>query len=441
MPDKLASTIYRFLKERNKGNLPILLGFSGGPDSLALLHLLLQCRPLKIGLAHVDHGWRQESHEEAEKIGKMAAEFGLPFHLKTLIAPSGKGNLEAQCREERLRFFAAICQAHGYHAVMLAHHADDLAETVLKRTFEGASLTCLEGLRPETVLCGIKIWRPLLPIFKSEIIDWLGKRGLEGFQDSTNSDPDFLRTRLRTDIMPLLSDAFGKEVKKGLCRFGTEAGELKEYLDERISPYLSHVVDGCYGPLLDLSTNCPAAPFEIKHLIRRFCEKGSLFLSRESLVHSVESVVRGSANQVFEAGDRTLYIDRRRLFVFAEIPKLTLERVPISKDMTFGPWKVEVSSSESSSTSDWRSLWTGKGEVVLPPGNYALAVANLRSPYPKSLPLSKWWTDHKVPAILRHFVPVILQGNQIKHEFLTGKTSSSQVKNALKISLASRLLQ
>ena len=145
-------TLIKFFEGRYRQNMPLLLAFSGGPDSLALLHLLMEfhkIRPLKLAIAHVDHGWREESAEEAAQIALMAANLGLPLHLRKLDPKHLSGNLEAACREERFRFFASLCRDHGYQAVLLAHHADDLAETVLKRALEGASLPRLAAVRTE----------------------------------------------------------------------------------------------------------------------------------------------------------------------------------------------------------------------------------------------------------------------------------------------------
>lgn len=422
----------------------LLLAFSGGPDSLALLHLLLSfCKHqsltlpiavsrLTLALAHVDHGWREESKEEVRQIAEMAKQFGLTLHVATLDPKEMQGNLEAACREARLKFFANLCTTYNYQAVLMAHHADDMAETVLKRVLEGSSLTCLSGLSPSSELYGIHIWRPLLAVSKKQMTHWLAIHALKAFEDLTNYDPRFLRARLRTKIIPQLSEDFGKEVSPGLCRIGLDAAELREYLDEKIAPYLSRMVVGNFGTLLDLSRDCPEALIEIKHLIRRCCEADGLTLSRESVEVAARLLIEGSANKQIEVGDRHVYIDRGRFFIVNNRPcRLPSESVALKPgEWTYGPWAIQVTLAEMPSDfcSNWRSLWQGKGEVILPASNYQLELPCLNALYPRSSPLSKWWTNHKIPTFFRLHVPVVCRQGKVIHEFLTGKMMTNLVK-------------
>src|SRR5207253_3170738 len=105
--DSLLLLVAAFLNRHLKPKGPLLLGFSGGGDSLALLHLLLECRrfiPFDLHLAHIDHGWRQESEEQAAFLGQYAQKLALPFHLHTLKKKLSLKNREAEAREERLKF-------------------------------------------------------------------------------------------------------------------------------------------------------------------------------------------------------------------------------------------------------------------------------------------------------------------------------------------------
>ncbi|MCH9703393.1 MAG: tRNA lysidine(34) synthetase TilS, partial [Chlamydiae bacterium] len=133
------------MKKICAGRGPLLLALSGGPDSMALLHLMRELNhPFEV--AHIDHGWREKSAEEAEKLQTLVNE---PFHLKRLEKFSQ--NAEDQARRARLNFFRELCEKRGLEGVLLGHHADDQAETVLKRLFEGARLTKLSGLERERI--------------------------------------------------------------------------------------------------------------------------------------------------------------------------------------------------------------------------------------------------------------------------------------------------
>lgn len=421
---QVAHFIKRYWDQQSK----LLLAFSGGPDSLALLHLLLSySKKLSsfLALAHVDHGWREEGLEESRQIAEMARQLGLTLHTKKLDPKEMQGNLEAACREARLKFFSDLCHTYHYQAVLMAHHADDLAETVLKRILEGSSITYLSGISPIAELYGMHIWRPLLSIPKHKLAEWLTAHSLEGFDDHTNRDPRFLRARLRTKIIPQLSEDFGKEVSSGLCRIGLDSVELREYLDEKIALYLDRMIVGEFGALLDLSRDCPLASIELKHLIRRCCERHVTTWSRESIEVAAQILIEGSADKQLLMGERHMHIDRGRLFIVKNEPcKLPLEPLVLKPGQwTYGPWQVEVALTKTFSDvcSNWRLLWQGKAEVVLPAGNYQLGSPRLNAMYPRGTPLSKWWTNHKIPAFFRLCVPVVYREGVVMHEFLTGK--------------------
>lgn len=440
----MEKVIEKFMKGRYQAEKPVLLAFSGGPDSLALLYLLIDFsrkHPFKFAVAHVDHSWREESASEALEIARMIEALGLSFHFKKISPENLQGNLEAACRDERLNFFSMLCRKHGYQAVMLGHHADDVAETVLKRTLEGASLPLLVGMRAEGVINGMNVWRPLLPVSKAVILEWLHKLGLEGYDDRTNRDTKFLRARFRTLVIPYLSETFGKNVSSGLCQISEEAGELRDYLDGRVKHFLDQTVCGKRGTFLDLSKDCPESSFELKYLIRQFCRQCSFAISRECVSEVSDRIHGKTANKSFSGGRKksrkTLYIDRGRLFIpvkeFSPLPKISID---IEDDTlaTLGNWEVKmalVGNEASSQPSDWKNIWQhGKGEVVLPKGQYELT-------YPGPS-LAKIWADHGIPAFFRNRVPIILEKGLIRHEFLTGKSRPIKKKieqNLIKLTI------
>jgi tRNA(Ile)-lysidine synthase len=211
-----------------------LLGYSGGPDSKALLYALLEC-DVKPHLAHVDHGWREESEEEAEMLRKEAVELGCPFFSVRL---NNVEKSEDAARRARLSYF--FSHFAPYEALLLAHQADDLAETVLKRILEGAHLPNLGGMQPVSSQHELTIWRPLLYVRRSEIIEFLEERGLHPLLDSSNLDTAYLRARMRLEIFPFLNEKFGKETTENLALLSERATELKDYLDRQIASVPIH---------------------------------------------------------------------------------------------------------------------------------------------------------------------------------------------------------
>lgn len=438
----LEQSINTFLDHHCNPSQPVLLALSGGPDSLALLHLLIHCRrfrPLELAVAHVDHGWREESAEEAAQLQEMSQKLGLPFFLKTLTPASFKGNWEAESRQARLKFFYELCQSKNFQAVLMAHHADDQAETVLKRILEGACLGYLGGLRPIAQVDHLTIWRPLLAFPKKEIVSWLNKQGLQAFEDRTNLDPKFLRGRFRTRLIPYLSQEFGKEIAPGLERIGREAQELSCYWDAVLEKYWKKMHTGPWGQWIDLSQELPPHDLELTYLIKKLGQSNHCSLSRQGIAEAVHLVRANQANCQISMGEKVLYIDRRHLFLpFQKLRpwygSVCIEQSP----MSVGNWKWNVTeyAGEDEVKKGWQDVWAGKCEVKLPLGDYQLGPASLQAPYPSRSPLDKWWTKAKVPAFLRSLVPVVWQGKSMVHEFLSGrKKPQAPFESGIKLTL------
>lgn len=214
MRDTLLQIVRDFLRSRVKDK-PLLLAYSGGGDSSALFHLVLkyqQLYPLDFRVIHVDHGWRKESREEALSLKERCP---VPFYLETLQIDPRESNLEDKCRKLRLACFKKIYQEIEAEGLLMAHHANDQAETVLKRIFEGGPL---HGLLKERDLEGMRVLRPLLGVKKKALTDYLSREGVSYVKDPTNEDERFLRGKMRKTIIPLLEAHFGKGIVGPLCK-------------------------------------------------------------------------------------------------------------------------------------------------------------------------------------------------------------------------------
>ncbi len=251
---------------------PLLLAYSGGPDSKALLYALLEVGA-HLSIAHVDHGWREESLEEAKAIEEEAKQLGCSF-FSIRLQPKEKSEDEA--RKARYAFFEKIFPGHA--ALLLAHTADDLAETVLKRVLEGAHLTHLGGMRAESWQLGMPIWRPFLSIYRSAIFPFLEERNLKPLLDASNSDPSYLRARMRADLFPLLNECFGKETRGNLTLLSERAHELSEYFEKKLAHH--PIQKGPWGFLCDLSG---LERLERTFLLQKMAKGRSLILNRDHL--------------------------------------------------------------------------------------------------------------------------------------------------------------
>jgi tRNA(Ile)-lysidine synthase len=441
----LESSVSKFLNQHCNFKKPVLLGLSGGPDSVALFHLLIKCQQIKpfvLGIAHVDHGWREESGREALALEKIAQEFGANFHLIKLNPKELEGNLEAACRHKRLHFFSDLCKNYHYQAVLLAHHADDQIETVLKKVFEGVHLTNLQGLKEITLMRDLQIWRPLLRFRKKEILEWINTKQLNAFHDDTNDDPRYLRARMRRNILPYLTKEFGKKMDLSILKLAEDSQELSDYLESKLGLELSKIVKSPRGLLLDLSEK-KLPIFEIKYLIKKICEMDNFYLSRNGIQQCAQHIQNKAGNKKIEMGPKTIHIDRGCLFIETFSPSFPVEFLSLDLGThLYGDWEVNVSYchlESRSRQSNWKDVWLGKCEVRLPKCQYQLGQVKLNYKYPNSSFVSEWWTKTKVPAFLRFSVPLIwnLDRNNIESEFLSGRGKSYQLETNewIKISL------
>lgn len=274
-----------FLKKNLDIKKPLLLALSGGPDSLCLYHLLKNySEKIELHLAHVDHGWREESKEEARLLAKL----GEPFHLKVLDPKEARGSLEAHCRKERLAFFAKLQEQFGFQAVALGHHADDLAETILKRFFEAGPLAVMQE---SSCFGSLVLWRPLLAFRKKEILQWLEERGLSWFHDASNEDERFLRARMRRRIIPELSQLFGKDITTGVLKWGREAEAWEAYLERRTERYFR---DGAHCLIL----SDVIEPLEVRFCLKKLAKIWDCSLNFQQVEVMSRWLLEGASHKV-----------------------------------------------------------------------------------------------------------------------------------------------
>jgi tRNA(Ile)-lysidine synthetase-like protein len=179
------------------------VGVSGGADSVALLSLLRRRGNLSLHVIHLDHQTRgPESTADAEFVRQLALSWNLPITIarRAEIESTRKtwpSNPSARFRAMRLQLFRNVIEAQHLKGVLLAHHADDQAETVLHRLLRGSSLAGLTGMRFETQLTGLKLVRPLLKIRREMLRDYLRQIGQRWREDASNQSPKYFRNRLR----------------------------------------------------------------------------------------------------------------------------------------------------------------------------------------------------------------------------------------------------
>jgi tRNA(Ile)-lysidine synthase len=227
----------------------VLAAVSGGPDSVALVALLLELRremPLEVRLAHFNHRLRREAGEDERFVGDLAGRFVLPLAVGSAdvgaAAARRKLNLEEAGRELRYAFLRRTAAAVGATKIATGHTMTDQAETVLMRLMRGTGLAGLGGIAPVVPGPPCPVVRPLLGIAGPDLRAWLAARGLPFREDASNRDPRFLRNRIRAELLPELAGRYEPRIVEHLARLADLAREdeallqgfVKELLDEFI---------------------------------------------------------------------------------------------------------------------------------------------------------------------------------------------------------------
>lgn len=213
----------------------LIVALSGGADSTALLDLLSRLTDynLRLIVTHLNHCLRGvESDADQESCLELASRYAIPFEVRRIdvksLASENRLNLEDAGRRARIEFLDEISRKYGAAAVVLAHHADDQAETVLMRLLRGSGMTGLSGMAYRNARGYV---RPLLEISRSEIEQYLRRCGLTWREDASNSDTTYLRNRVRHQLLPLLEE-YNPAIRSCLASTAAILGDDEALLDE-----------------------------------------------------------------------------------------------------------------------------------------------------------------------------------------------------------------
>ena len=202
----------------------LVVGISGGPDSLCLLDSLHRLE-IPLLAAHFDHGLRDKSAGDARQVAALVKEMGVPFQQARLdvrgLANEERLSIEEAARKARYRFLFNTAREHQAQAVAVAHTADDQVETVLMHLLRGAGLSGLKGILSRLVIPEwdeqIPLIRPLLNFWRVETEAWCAEKNLPTLIDPSNQDTVFFRNRLRHELIPELQ-TYNPNIKEVIWR-------------------------------------------------------------------------------------------------------------------------------------------------------------------------------------------------------------------------------
>jgi len=252
----------------------VLVAVSGGPDSMALLHLLVAVSPvlhLRLGVAHCNFGLRGEQSDGDEAFVRESCDaLGLNCHVRRFdtraVSSAWKKSIEETARELRYDYFAELFREKGYELIATGHHSGDNAETMLFNLFRGTAASGLRGIRSRQG----RLIRPLIPFSRQQIIDYLEEKRIAWRTDRTNAGVEHDRNYIRNRVIPVIEERFQHKFAASLQRVAEHAGELEEFMERHIERLISeHPGLDPEGGKLHVGTLLELTRFERKELFKR----------------------------------------------------------------------------------------------------------------------------------------------------------------------------
>ena len=210
----------------------IVVGCSAGPDSMALLHYLIHNTKNKIICCHINHNVRKESKEEEKYLKNYCQKQNIPFEVYKIEKYQEK-NFENEARIKRYNFYEQTLKKYNSHYLFLAHHGDDLIETIIMKINRGSNLEGYAGIKEISKQKDYTIIRPFLSYTKEDLLDYDERNNIEYFIDKTNLDTTYTRNRIRANILPVLKKE-NKDIHKQFLKYSKVLLEYNTYIEEVI---------------------------------------------------------------------------------------------------------------------------------------------------------------------------------------------------------------
>ena len=215
----------------------VVVGCSAGPDSMALLSMMIEYKKDKIVCCHINHNVREESKKEEEYLRDYCQKKGVIFETM-MIGSFHENNFENEARKKRYAFYEKILNKYHSKYLFLAHHGDDLIETVLMKIVRGSNITGYSGIKETSYVNGYYIIRPLLDYTKDDLIIYNNERGIKFFIDKSNDDINYTRNRYRKKILPFLKNE-DKNVHLKFREFSNTLIKYDDFVKDMVKEYIN----------------------------------------------------------------------------------------------------------------------------------------------------------------------------------------------------------
>ncbi len=454
---QLQKHVITVIKEYNlfRANDTVLLGVSGGPDSVALLSLILDANRVNpaysdIFVVHLNHLIREKESEEDEKfVINLAKRFKLSIVSERRdikeITRERKISLEEAAREERYKFFASTAKRVGANVIAVGHNADDNAETILHKIIRGTGIVGLGGMKPKrklTPFSSINLVRPLLFTWSRDIIAYLKEKDLSYRVDSTNYKTDQFRNRIRAELIPLLEKNYNVGVKRSLIKLGETASQNCDFLEAQAKDLFEEVLLNIEGKTDEILCEIVLDIHKLKEvpqilqqiIIKEAITRLNIPLKKLSYKNyknilcilnyqktPVNNVVKGYLNIKIEDGK--LYLSKKRYYAEAHPTlKETVIKIPGETKLVQMKYtvKMEIRERKNGFLEEFKRSKTKYDEAVDFDKISIPLMIRTRRPGDKFWPLGSpgiqkvkdFFINNKFPMLERDTVPIVTMNGQ-----------------------------
>ena len=217
----------------------LIVGCSAGPDSMALLHLLKNNTNKIIVCAHINHNVRKESNEEEEYLKNYCKDNNIILE-KTTLTKYTERNFENEARKKRYNFYEKIINKYNAKYLFLAHHGDDLVETIIMKINRGSNLEGYAGIKTISKKNNYYIVRPLLNYTKEDLIKYDKSNNIKYYIDKSNSNTQYTRNRIRKNILPILKEE-NPNIHKSILKYSETLLEYNDYINREIDKHINNI--------------------------------------------------------------------------------------------------------------------------------------------------------------------------------------------------------
>lgn len=334
------------IKDKNliEKNDRVVIGVSGGPDSIFLLEVLLNIKDefnLSIFPVHINHLYRGK---EAERDENFVREIGKKYNLEVFVkrksmeklAKEEKITLEEAGREIRYSFFDEVMEKTKSNKIALAHNLDDQIETFLFRLIRGTSLEGLEGINDTR---DNKYVRPINEIYKKDIMNYLDENNIPYMTDSTNLENDYTRNSIRLDLIPFIEERYNPRFKEKIKNMLEEVREVNELLEPDYSKYISDNI------LKADELNKEKSDYIKGKIINYYLTKNNIETTRRKIENIIKILFSGGSKKIKLEKDCTLIKEYDKIFlVNSKMTKKVVKEVKmiIPSECEFGEYIISA---------------------------------------------------------------------------------------------------